>query len=175
MAAARYKRVCRLHLRRHLMCPVAWQPDHRTYTSVRSWRSCRTPCNDHPPWSHSDWIPHTVGMSWAWQHAAQHVLYTGSFPYSPGEIVNSFVSLCRHLNCLDPRRNCKGGQTNDFRHESHKELNTVSHYRFRCTTSMGGSLEISSFLIASRFVLQLGQFQPWIFSPLKYMSMHCFK
>lgn len=91
-AAAMYKRVYRLHLRRHSMCPGALQPDHRTYTSVRSRRSCRTPYNDHPPWSHSDWIPHTIGMSWAWQHAAQHVLYTASFPYSPGEIVNSFVS-----------------------------------------------------------------------------------
>lgn len=50
-----------------------------------------------------------------------------------------------------------------------------SAYRLRCTTSTGGTFEISNFLMASRSLLHFGQNQPLIFSPSKYMSMHSFR
>lgn len=50
-----------------------------------------------------------------------------------------------------------------------------SAYRLRCTTSTGGTFEISNFLMASRSLLHLGQNQSLIFSPSKYMSMHSFR
>lgn len=53
-----------------------------------------------------------------------------------------------------------------------KKLNA---YRLRWTANTGGTFEMSNFLMASRSFLQIGQNQPLIFSPSKYMSMHSFR